>query len=106
MSAFREEVGRDIEEVFLDLDDFADVHDVEGAPVKCVLSTDRGDAPTDAKAPGLSEYNAVLYAKEEDLPARRPAGATLVVDGMARHVVSWSSEMGMAHVVLREAEEY
>ena len=48
----------------------------------------------------VAESSLLLYAAVEDLPARRPAGEGLNVDGREYIVNDWSEDMGIATVAL------
>ena len=48
----------------------------------------------------MAESSLLLYAAVEDLPARRPAGEGLNVDGREYIVNDWSEDMGVATIAL------
>ena len=48
----------------------------------------------------VAESSLLLYAAVEDLPARRPAGEGLNVDGREYIVNDWSEDMGIATCLL------
>lgn len=98
MSAFHDMVARDIQDVILNLDEFASMHFVEGAEIPCVLQ----DEELQALDPSVSLGNTglTLYAATQDLPARRATGSALDVDGVIYTVSSWTERMGLSTVKL------
>lgn len=96
--SLREEIVRDIDEVFLDADEFASWHLVEGKRILCVVDEAKS-VPKDAEF-DLSQADYVLFAKTADLPPRKAAGALLNLDGRELTVETWSDEEGMTSVGL------
>lgn len=103
MSPFHELVKADLD-VFLNLDEMAETHTVDGKEMVCVLE----DA-TIQGADGwrmLSESTVKLYAKTEDFARRRVRGESLYIDGVGYEVVTWNNEMGMTRIELQAKENY
>lgn len=96
--SFREEMMQDIDEVFLDADEFASEHVVEGRRILCVVDEAKS-SPKDAEF-DLAQADFVLRAKTSDLPPRKAAGALLNLDGRELTVGAWSDEDGMTSVEL------
>lgn len=97
---FKDEIAADLDAVFLDADEFASLHRVEGKDIKCVLDTDRGKLKGNGGEYALSEADYVLHAKTADLPPRKAAGALLNVDGKELTVGAWDEQDGMTIVEL------
>lgn len=100
MSDFKEMLARDIRGVFLDGNEFADWHTVEG---KRILAVTDPDALKELKASiDLAESTLLFQAAVEDLPPRRPAGQVLNFDGKEYTIDDWAVNMGMAIIILSE----
>ena len=96
--SFRDEITADIAGIFFQ--EFATSHRVEGATILCVVDTNRGKLKSDGGAYGLSEADFVLYAKTEDLPPRKAAGALLNLDGRELTVGAWDEQDGVVEIEL------
>ena len=83
--SFKAMVEADRRRTFLNLDEFGEKHTVEGRAIAAVLDDN-----------ALKERQ----GGQEDLPARRPAGEGLNVDGREYIVNDWSEDMGIATVAL------
>ena len=95
--SFKEMVANDRRRVFLDLSEFGEEHRVEGKTIAAVLDD---NALRERQELSVAESSLLLYAAVEDLPARRPAGEGLNVDGREYIVNDWSEDMGIATVAL------
>ena len=95
---FKEMVARDRDDVFLDLEEFADSHMVDGRAVPCVIDqVERGDRDLET---GVAGDESRLFAKTEDMPPRRRPGEQVTVDGRSYVVLAWRDEMGVTEVDL------
>lgn len=99
MSSFKNLIASDLG-VFLNADEFAEEHEVEGNTIIAVLDEDIQDESKNGEALGLAEADTLLYAKIADLPDRRPSGESLNVDGREYTVITWREDAGMASVYL------
>lgn len=99
MSSFKDLIASDLG-VFLNADEFAEEHEVEGNTIIAVLDEDIQDESKSGEALGLAEADTLLYAKIADLPDRRPSGESLNVDGREYTVITWREDAGMASVYL------
>ena len=109
MSAFRDMVKADRDNVFLNLDEFADEHDVDGNVIRVSLQDEQieeGSQGQGLSALGLSDSTLVMYAKTEDLNGRKMAGETLYIDDVGYTVITWLEEMGITTVILRLPESW
>ena len=88
--SFKAMVEADRRRTFLNLDEFGEKHTVEGRAIAAVL-----DDNALKERQGGQELSVA-----EDLPARRPAGEGLNVDGREYIVNDWSEDMGIATVAL------
>ncbi len=94
--ALRDAVERDRAAVFLSLAELADEHSVDGRAVPCVIDrVERADADLGAGVPSDASR---IFARAEDMPARRRPGEQISVDGRSYVVLAWRDEMGVAEV--------
>lgn len=96
--SFKLDAYRDLAEVFLDMDEFADVLTVDGIEMVGVLDeSERDDGDRDMGIPAATH---VLYVKSDALRRRTPVNGTIVVDGIAYGVSSWRADMGLTAIGL------
>jgi hypothetical protein len=102
MAGFKSMVNADRAAVFLDIDFFGELGRVEGKEIPIVLDSDELKERQGSQDLAVAESATLFYARSEDLPARRPAGQCLNVNGRDCIIDSWAEDMGIATVVLRE----
>jgi hypothetical protein len=98
--SFKAMVEADRRRTFLNLDEFGEKHAVEGRTIAAVLDDNALKERQGGQELSVAESSLLLYAAVEDLPARRPAGEGLNVDGREYIVNDWSEDMGIATVAL------
>ena len=98
---FKEQVQKDLDNVFLDLDMFAELHRVEGKQIAVVVDNDKLNNLKHEK-PGLVEADMLLMGKESDFPRDLEPGRLLNVDGREMLIVISSKDMGLVEVALRQ----
>lgn len=107
MSAFKDAVEKDIKATFLNLDEFADMHSVNGELMQCLVDTDIIDPYGDTRShpiEGVFLNTVTLYVHCVDIPKKPVEGELLYLDDkmyIVRHV---SVEMGV-YVIILEANE-
>lgn len=102
MSGFKDAVARDRAAVFLDVEFFGAKYNVEGKEISIVLDEDKLKERQDGQDLAVAESATLFYARVEDLPPRRSPNQCLRINGRDCIIDSWSQDMGMATVVLRE----
>ena len=102
MSGFKDMLKEDRSRVFLDLDFFGQTARVEGKKIAIMLDDDALQEMQGGQDLAVAESATLFFARAEDLPPRRPAGQTLLVNGRVCTIDKWTEVMGMATVVLRE----
>lgn len=91
-------------EVFLDSDVFADVHELEGQECSCVIDT---DILSDESSHNLGKGAIRIFVKTEDMPLLSlEHGDAFNVDGTEYLVDTWCKEMGMMVITLYRNEVY
>ena len=98
--SFKEMVANDVRSTFLNLEEFGEEHKVEGKTITAVIDENALKERQGGQELSVAESSLLLYAAVEDLPARRPAGEGLNVDGREYIVNDWSEDMGIATVAL------
>lgn len=93
----KDDMTRDLDEVFLNEDDFAQVRSVGGERVKCVLYETAQSQLDEENGMGYKAYT--LQAKKSDLPPLR-AGNVLIVDGKTYTVSNVRMDYGMSIIEL------
>ena len=86
--------------IFLNLDEFGDKHVIEGRTIVAVVDDETFGESKKGEDIGLAAFDLVLHARVEDLPAQRPSGESLNVDGKECTIITWSTDYGMASVYL------
>ena len=98
--SFKEMVAKDVRSTFLNLEEFGEEHRVEGKTITAVIDENALKERQGGQELSVAESSLLLYAAVEDLPARRPAGEGLNVDGREYIVNDWSEDMGVATIAL------
>ena len=100
--SFKDDILADLDEVFLNLDEFAEEHTIEGKKISVVMNNDQLETLKEGQILGLVEADMVIFAKAEDLPRDLDPGRFLNVDGRELIVVKAGRNMGLAEVALRQ----
>lgn len=101
---FKEQLQKDLDEVFLNLDEFAEMHSIEGKRIPVVVDTDQMNK--NVQILGLIEADMLIMGKETDFPNHLEPGRTLNVDGREMIVVKASRNQGFVEVALRQNRTY
>ena len=99
MNTFKKMMAAD-RGIFLNLGEFGDECAIEGRTITAVLDEETFDESKKGEDIGLAAFDLVLYARVEDLPAQRPSGESLNVNGKECTIVSWRTDGGMASIYL------
>ena len=99
---FKNQLARDIDAVFLNLDDFAELHRVEGVQIAVVVDNDQLNNLKQGQILGLVEADMLLMGRESDFPANLEPGRLLNVDGRELIVANSGKDMGMVEIALRQ----
>ena len=102
--SFKDCIAADIQNVFLNQDEFAEVHTVDGRPMGVILDDDglqqrdaaRGGVHTD----GLYKSRRLIYLSKADYGGRPVPGKALNLDGRVWYVVSADEDAGMLTIEL------
>lgn len=103
--SFKDQIKQDLSDVFLNLDEFADLHRIEGKEVPVVIDSDIMAKLTkigDNRIHGMDEADMVIMGKASDLPENLDPGRLLNLDGREVIVVTTTSEMGLVQIAVRQ----
>ena len=93
--SFKDQIKQDLSDIFLNLDEFADLHRIEGKEVPVVIDSD-----IMAKLSKIADM--VIMGKASDLPENLDPGRLLNLDGREVIVVTTTSEMGLVQIAVRQ----
>ena len=99
--SFKDQIKQDLSDVFLNLDEFADLHRIEGKEVPVVIDSDimaKLSKIGDNRIHGMDEADMVIMGKASDLPENLDPGRLLNLDGREVIVVTTTSEMGLVQI--------
>ena len=94
--SFKDQIKQDLSDIFLNLDEFADLHRIEGKEVPVVIDSDimaKLSKIGDNRIHGMDEADMVIMGKASDLPENLDPGRLLNLDGREVIVVTttWDS---------------
>jgi len=102
----RDYIYRDIS-VFLNTDEFADMHDIDGQMIEAIIDSDILKIYSNDKTEiydGVYRGEVALYVKALDLGYRPVYGQIINVDGNVYTVKECADDMGMLLITLEAAE--
>ena len=102
--SFKDQIKQDLSDIFLNLDEFADLHRIEGKEVPVVIDSDimaKLSKIGDNRIHGMDEADMVIMGKASDLPENLDPGRLLNLDGREVIVVTTTSEMGLVQIAGR-----
>ena len=103
--SFKDQIKQDLSDIFLNLDEFADLHRIEGKEVPVVSDSDimaKLSKIGDNRIHGMDEADMVIMGKASDLPENLDPGRLLNLDGREVIVVTTTSEMGLVQIAVRQ----
>ena len=103
--SFKDQIKQDLSDIFLNLDEFADLHRIEGKEVPVVIDSDIMATLSkigDNRIHGMDEADMIIMGKASDLPENLDPGRLLNLDGREVIVVTTTSEMGLVQIAVRQ----
>lgn len=103
--SFKDQIKQDLSDIFLNLDEFADLHRIEGKEVPVVIDSDimaKLSKIGDNRIHGMDEADMVIMGKASDIPENLDPGRLLNLDGREVIVVTTTSEMGLVQIAVRQ----
>lgn len=107
MSAFKDAIKNDVKKTFINLDEFADTHKLNGVNVSCIIDKDltQETAARNRDLEGVFLNTVTVYVAASDLTARPVEGELLKIDGSFHLVQSVSDEDGIYAIVCVENQQ-
>lgn len=99
---FKEQIRKDLDAVFLNLNEFAELHRVEGTEIPVVVDSDQLNKLKKGQIIGMIEADMLLMGREADFPANLEPGRLLNVDGREMLIVNSGLDMGLVEVALSQ----
>lgn len=100
--SFKEQIQKDLDAVFLNLGEFAELHRVEGREISVVVDNDQLNQLKKGQILGLVEADMLIMGRESDFPAYLQPGRLLNVDGRELIVQNSGKDMGLVEVALAQ----
>lgn len=103
--SFKDQIKQDLSDIFLNLDEFADLHRIEGKEVPVVIDSDimaKLSKIGDNRIHGMDEADMIIMGKASDLPENLDPGRLLNLNGREVIVVTTTSEMGLVQIAVRQ----
>lgn len=101
MSNFKDAVQKDVKAVFINMDEFADIHVLNGVETLCVVDTDITSATNENdnnNVVGVFLNACKIYVAESDIETRPVEGELLDLDGETYIVRKVSRESGILEI--------
>ncbi len=105
MIQFKAQIAKDIKSVFINPDEFAEPHDIDGVQVVCVVDTDlihQMNSPVQGATFGNQIQIHVQESEFDMIPVR---GQLMRVDGTIYIVQEVAQNIGMLTITLEGAEQ-
>lgn len=100
---FKEIVRTDVGRIFMNLDEFAATHTVNGKQIPVVVDNNElieREKRFASHMDGINVRTALIFVKGRDLGALPPVGSALVLDGMTYRVIDSINEDGVYSIHL------
>lgn len=104
MSAFKDAVAADITKVFLNADEFAETHELNGVEIPLVIDTSI-IAEGANNLEGVFLNTKTLYVSAEDIDPAPVEGEILTLDGDVYLVRRVSIEQGVLNIIIEANEQ-
>lgn len=110
MSEFQDMVASDVTDIFLNLEEWGEIHEIGGREVICIIDTDISTSASMklaylaaiADIPWVYDASVKIYLKYGDIPKPK-VGSRLSVDGSLHLVTRVAVETGMLVIGAEEA---
>ena len=100
--SFKDQILKELDAVFLNLDEFAKHHRVEGVQIAVVVDNDQLNKLKKGQILGLIEADMLLMGRETDFPPNLEPGRLLNVDGRELIIANSGRDMGLVEVALSQ----
>lgn len=96
-----QQILADNESVFLELDDFAEVHRIDGVEVNISVDSDRLDELKQSGNTAVDGADFMFFVRSAEVKKVNP-GSFINFDGKECKVIYWSENKGIASVCLQQ----
>jgi len=100
MSAFKEQLAKDLTDVFLNVDEFGDEHTINGVTVKVVVDNDELQQRSDKSGIDLGET--LFFVRVGDMPVKPAVNKELRFDGKIMFIRSFMEDDGLYEITLAQ----
>lgn len=100
--SFKEQIQKDLDNVFFNLDEFGELHRIEGVEIAVVIDSDQLNKLKKGQILGLIEADMLIMGRAVDFPDYLEPGRLLNVDGRELIVANSGEDMGLVEVALRQ----
>ena len=99
---FKERVKSDLEQVFMNAEEFAEPHRIEGRVVDVVIDDDTLKERKQGQVIGIVEADMLIMGKKGDFPENLSPGRMLNVDVREMLIADSKEDMGLVEVALNQ----
>ena len=100
--SFKEQIQKDLDNVFFNLDEFGELHRIEGVEIAVVIDSDQLNKLKKGQILGLIEADMLIMGRAVDFPDYLEPGRLLNVDRRELIVANSGEDMGLVEVALRQ----
>lgn len=107
MTSFKEQAAADITSIFINTDEFADSHDLNGTTCNCIVQspTEQDVFLQGKEITGYGGFNGkltIIHVPASSMPEVPCEGETFTLDGEINEVSSCIEDMGMLTITLHQ----
>ena len=102
--SFKDLVKNDISNVFMNIDEFGETHNIDGEDVTCIVDDDK--LKENAIKSGTYKGEKLIYVPLTSLQGRYVQGARIELDGDTFYVSDTAEDMGMITLTLTKNYGY
>jgi hypothetical protein len=103
--SFKTQISQDISSVFINADEFADTHDIDGVPVVCVIDTDILHERSSLVSDAVFGNQIALHVQASAFSEKPVHNQLMRIDDGLFLVREVAENMGMYTLTLESAEE-
>lgn len=102
-NTLKELIASDINLVYMQLDDFGEIHKVEGEEIVIVIDNDTLASMKNGNILDVAESDMLFFARTEDLLGKKAPGSAINIDGRECTVDLWTENLGITQITLHHA---
>lgn len=106
MNTLKDLIEKDINDVFLEFNDFAVKRNIEGKEILVVEDKDILKELKSGMLNEIDEADIAFFASVEDLPPKKGYGTVIDYEGYDYFVISWQEDYGMALITIKKNGGY